>query len=530
MLRKTGRVTSSDQKQFDAIVIGAGHNGLVTAAYLARSGMRTLLLEARGQVGGTAASEPFAGATVNICNCDHLTFRTTPVMSELGLADHGLDYIDIEPAQHNMAWNGTGTTASWSHHHDLDATLDSLGKHHPGEVDNYRRYVQAARPAIEMVFAAAAEPPTLTGLAKLALSRRLAGTPTLLRWSRRSAADVLRSFFTADAITGPGAMTGPMVWGISPEFDGSGLGALTHAMRHVGTVGRPVGGSGQVTESLLAAFQRAGGVLRTKSPVASVLCEADRVRGVTLVDGTEFDASVIVSACNPHDTFLRWLKNPPAGAADLIRRWKDVPHAEGYESKIDAVLTAPPVLRDHDRPLGPTTVIAPTLADIDRGYHLMQRGEILDRPGMLVNVPTLLDPTLAPDGQHVFSLEALFTPYSFAGADGDGWASPDLRGAEPQRWLEAFADLCEPGFLDSIVDWRAMTPAVYESDFHLPAGHATSFAGGPLAAFRNPNPELTKYETAVDGLYLTGAATFPGAGVWGASGRNCATVVLAQHS
>jgi phytoene dehydrogenase-like protein len=137
---------------------------------------------------------------------------------------------------------------------------------------------------------------------------------------------------------------------------------------------------------------------------------------------------------------------------------------------------------------------------------------------------------VAPDGRHVFSLEALFTPYDFTDAAGNGWAHAEQRGPEPQRWLELFADQCEPGFLDSIVDWRAMTPAIYESDFHLPAGHATSFSGGPLAAFRNPNPELTKYETAVSGLYLTGAATFPGAGVWGASGRNCATVVLAHRS
>ena len=141
---------------------------------------------------------------------------------------------------------------------------------------------------------------------------------------------------------------------------------------------------------------------------------------------------------------------------------------------------------------------------------------------MLVNAPTMLDPTMAPAGRHVFSLEVLFTPFSLAG----GWTDSD----EPRRWLELFAGLCEPGFLDSIVDWRAMTPDVYERDFHLPAGHATSFAGGPLAAFRNPNPELTRYETAVDGLYLTGAATFPGAGVWGASGRNCAAVVLEQRS
>ncbi len=96
---------------FDAIVIGAGHNGLVCAAYLARGGLRTLLVEARDSVGGTAASEPFAGGTVNICNCDHITFRTTPVIDELGLADHGLRYVDMEPATINMTW---GDERAWS--------------------------------------------------------------------------------------------------------------------------------------------------------------------------------------------------------------------------------------------------------------------------------------------------------------------------------------------------------------------------------------------------------------------------------
>ena len=241
-----------------------------------------------------------------------------------------------------------------------------------------------------------------------------------------------------------------------------------------------------------------------------------------MVDGTEIDAPIVVSACNPHDTFLRWLKNPPTTARDLVRRWTDVPHAEGYESKLDVIVDAVPRLRGSDRTLGPTTMIAPGLAEIDRGVTLMAEGRVLDRPGMLVNVPSLLDPTMAPAGRHVFSLEALFTPFSVVG----GWADSP----EPWRWLEVVSELLEPGFLDSIVDWRAMTPDVYERDFHLPAGHATSFAGGPLAAFRNTNPELTNYETAVEGLYLTGAATFPGAGVWGASGRNCATVILEQRS
>ncbi|MGA9278296.1 phytoene desaturase family protein, partial [Ilumatobacter sp.] len=307
------------------------------------------------------------------------------------------------------------------------------------------------------------------------------------------------------------------VWGISPEFDGSGLGALTHAMRHVATVGRPVGGSGSVPEAILASFRAAGGTLRTGTKVVEICCSGDAVSGVRLDDGSFVSAPVVVSACNPHDTFLRWLTNPPAVARDLIGRWRDVPHADGYESKLDVIVDRAPTLKHSDRTLGPTTVIAPDLATIHHGWELMQEGTVLDRPGLLVNVPTLLDPTMAPAGLHVLSLEALYTPFGLAG----GWPGSN----EPRRWLEAFAELCEPGMLESIVDWRAMTPDRYESEFHLPAGHATSFAGGPLAAFRNPNPELTRYETDIDGLFITGAATFPGAGVWGASGRNCATVV-----
>ena len=152
---------------------------------------------------------------------------------------------------------------------------------------------------------------------------------------------------------------------------------------------------------------------------------------------------------------------------------------------------------------------------------MMSRGQVLVQPGMLVNSPSALDQTLVSVGRHVFSLEVLYTPYKLAG----GWPNSD----EPQRWLDQVADVLGPGFLDSLIEWRAMTPETYEREFHLPHGHATSFAGGPLAAFHNKNPELTRYETAVKGLYLTGAATFPGAGIWGASGRNAALCILARQ-
>jgi phytoene dehydrogenase-like protein len=172
--------------------------------------------------------------------------------------------------------------------------------------------------------------------------------------------------------------------------------------------------------------------------------------------------------------------------------------------------------------LGSTTVISPSLADIDRGRSMMAQGRVLDRPGMFVNSPSALDSTVAPEGRHVFSLEVLYTPYAIAG----GWSGS----REPARWIDQVATVLAPDFRDSLVEWRAMTPDVYERDFHLPHGHATSFAGGPLAALRNKNPELTRYETPVKGLYLTGAATFPGAGIWGASGRNAAMRILARHA
>jgi phytoene dehydrogenase-like protein len=126
-----------------------------------------------------------------------------------------------------------------------------------------------------------------------------------------------------------------------------------------------------------------------------------------------------------------------------------------------------------------------------------------------------------PDGGHVLSLEVLYTPYALKG----GWPTS----SEPARWLELYRPLVQPGFVDGVRRWRAMTPDRYESEFHMPRGHATSFGGGALAAFLGRQPELTRYETPVQGLFLTGAATFPGAGVWGASGRNAATVVLASR-
>jgi len=514
-------MTKRSGTDFDAIVIGAGHNGLITAAYLARHGLSTLLIEARSEVGGTASSEMFAGSTVNICNCDHLTFRTTPVAEELNLAAHGLQYINIEPPQVNLDWS---TGRPWEIWHDVEQTIDSLAQSHPDSVDGYRRFARAAIPVAKLILDAASQPPTRGSLISSVIKRGGRGVATMLKMSRMSAADVMREFFDNEAVIGPAMVEGPVVWGLSPETPGTGLGAIAFALRHVAQVGRPVGGSGALPESIKQSFLQSGGLLRTNTRVTGILCEGNSVSAVQTSDGATVTARIVVSACDPHRTFVSWLKNPPAKASSLVERWRASTAGEGYESKIDAVTTAPPTLAGvsarHSTPVASTMIVSPSLAELHRGAQLMREGRTMPRMALFANVPSVADSTVSPAGQHVLSLEALYTPYSFV----DGWQSKE----EPERWLKQFATLAQPGFMDSIIDWRVVTPSDYESSFHLPKGHATSFAGGPLAAFMGTTPELTRYHTPIKGLYLTGAATFPGAGVWGASGRNAALTIIKE--
>jgi phytoene dehydrogenase-like protein len=273
-------------------------------------------------------------------------------------------------------------------------------------------------------------------------------------------------------------------------------------------------------------------VTRCGEPVEALLVEGDRMLGVRLRNGEELRAARVVVACDPRFALLDWLGEPaPPVIAGLVEKWRVRPAYDGYESKVDAVIDQLPQYRElADRlltsvavtePLVPTTVISPAVDSIAHAHRLAQAGAIAERPIFLVNVPSVADAAMrAPGGGHVFSLEALFTPYALTG----GWPNA----TEPQRWLEAYASKVQPGFLDGVQAMRAMTPDVYERDFSLPRGYAQSFSGGPLAALLGRDPELTRYRAPLHGLYLTGAATFPGAGVWGAAGRNAAGVVLAD--
>ena len=522
MMQQTTNKMTRDS--YDAIVIGAGHNGLTTAAYLAKAGLATLLVEARHDVGGTAASDTFAGCSVNICNCDHLAVRTNPLIAELQLQQHGLEYINIDPAQINGSWH---SDLWWPSFHDLDQTCDALSQVLPHEVKNYRRYVKDALPVISLILDNANDVPSRRKLIANTARRGGKGLSRLLQWSRSSAAEVLQSYFTSPEIIGPALVEGPTVWGVSPHTPHTGLGAITLAMRHAAQVGRPVGGSGALPKALLKAYQSFGGHLLLSSPVSAILCEDQKLYGIELSDGRVIRSRAVISACNPHDTFVKWLQGAPSSAHTFIERWRTTPQSQGYESKIDAIFHGDIQYKalQHDRYQnilsrneGCTFVIAPNTQELHDGHAMMANGEILENPAFLVNTPTLTDSTLAPVGTNILSLEALFTPYNFV----NGWETRD----EPSRWLSLYDTLLTEPLTPRITEWRVKTPAHYETEFFLPQGHATSFAGGPMSIFLSQQPELSRYATPIKNLFITGAATFPGAGVWGSSGRNAAQVVL----
>jgi phytoene dehydrogenase-like protein len=519
------------------VIIGGGHNGLICGAYLARAGLSVTIVEARESLGGNAATESaLNGARFNICNCDHTMIRSTPIIEELALASYGLRYVDSHLSQVNVHWDGG---PGWFLFHDLERTIDGLRHTYPGEADNYRRYVKAALPIARTVLDVANATPT-PGAIATKVSRRPLGATNILKWSKRSVGEVMRSFFTAEALRGPAITTGPVVWGLSPEFSGTGLGAMTYALRHAVLSGRPVGGSGALPDSLEKAFRAAGGEVLCGTSVDHILCEGERVVGVRTSDGTEIRASIVVCAADPRAALVEWLKGAPSQANAIVSQYRSQPQHDGYESKVDGVLNAryryksisdellAKVGLTHNDTAHATGIISVSLAAMAEAYELKNRGLIAERPMYFVNTPSVKDPSVAEgldEGQDIFSMETLWTPYALEG----GWEGS----AEPQRWLTKFGELVEVDqyatFADALDRWRLMGPREYESQFGMVRGYAPSFAGTPLTTMIGKDPELTRYETPVKGLFLTGAATFPGAGVWGAAGRNAAAAILRSH-
>ena len=516
---------SSDTADADVIVVGGGHNGLIGAAYLARAGFDTLLLEARSSAGGCASTVTDLDARFNICNCDHTMIRVMPILDELDLEALGLRYAEPEASVIAQFYD---SSSPWVGFHEIDRTLESIAAFYPTQVDGYRRYLADAMPVAQLAIDIAKTTPTVPHFVSEVLSRNPMTAARLLSWSKKSLTEVLRGYFSAEQMVLPAIAAGPSVWGVRPDLAGTGLAAVGYATRHIIKSGRPVGGSGALTDAVEQSFRQAGGQVRFESVVEKLLLSGGKTAGVRLVDGTELFAPVVIAACDPQRVFTDWIDDVPAGATQLVDEWRSRPVADGYESKIDAVLTKLPTyaaqakIHEHFPGLdtvGVTSFVSPSYDEVIQAHELKAIGQVAERPTLLVNIPSAIDPAMqGTDDFHVLSLEVLFTPYGLPG----GWPGS----TEPRRWLDLWEGLLtEPDFDQHVDRWRVMTPDRYEAEFSMHRGHTPAYQASPMATFMAKHPEVSRHETAIDGLFLSGAGTYPGAGVFGAPGRNAAAAV-----
>ena len=509
----------------DAIVVGGGHNGLICAAYLAQAGVSTILLEARDSVGGCASTVSDLGARFNICACDHSLIRAMPLINELNLSSHGLEYLEPEATYVNTFHDNIG---SWVFYNDFDRTLEGLAITHPTEVKNYKRYLEDAMPVAKLAIEIAQSGASVLDFVQVARRQRMKGVRKLLRWSKASAMDVFEDYFDDWRLYMPGISTGPTVWGAPAETPGTGLAATVYATRHLIASGRPRRGSGSLPDAIFSSYLQSGGKVRLNSVVEKLIIQQSQVQAVQLQDGSVLEAPTIIAACDPHNVLVNWIDEAPITAKALISRWRKEPTPEGYESKLDGIIKDLPTYKfmsefsgsfDHTNLSQSTVIVSPSPEKLKEAHVLKNQGDISDQPTMLASFPSALDPEMRADnGLHTFGLEVLFTPYSIRG----GWA----QSKQPETWLKIWGQLMEGDIRSQITKWRSMTPDVYEKDFYMPKGHSPGYAASPLSTLIGKSPEISRYKTPINGLFLTGAGTFPGAGVFGAPGTNTAKTVL----
>jgi len=503
----------------DVVVAGAGHNSLITAAYLAKAGYEVLVLDARDVAGGGAASEELLGPgyMIDSCSTGHTLIQTSPTLvdDELGLlSNYGLEYLVPDPFAHVAFPDGEYLTA-WM---DRERTVEEFARHSKADAAAYERLLDGYD-EVKHVFGASTFTPIGFGPS---LAERLAEHPRGRVWLRRqamSAWDVIRHEFE-DRHTQAFLLW--QAYQTLVPIDMPGSGALAYSIvfgRQRRSWTLPRGGSGQLTDALVRCIGDHGGAVLCGRRVTRLLLEDGRCTGVETADGERHVArEAVVSTV--HVKHL--LEMAPEDAWDPDYRYG----IETFDIGIPAMAiymgsTAPP---EFETPEGPRSAVSAGLAgfpeDIIAHNRRMRDGVYDDDPAwVLVATPTLADPSRAPAGHHTVKL-----------LSANAYGFPDRKESQADRQLARLREVA-PGFTDDVIlarlvkapeDIEAMNPHMIHGTFH--GGDRTVPQSGAL----RPAPGWASHRMPIPGLYQTGGTTHPGGSITGAPGRNAATVLLSD--
>ena len=520
--------------RFDAIVVGAGHNGLVAGCYLARSGLRVLVLEKNPHLGGAAVSRRLYGE-FTYSNCSYVCSLLRPeIIRTLELPRFGLQVIPYEGGCTLM--QGGGHLALYDHH---DALRREIARHSKRDAEAYERYsrdvVRQCKFIKPMLMR---EPPDPTSfkprdlMELLYLGRRFHGLgerrmyDTLRFWTM-SAADFLDEYFESEIVKAHFAGSSIIGTALGPRSPGSAYVLLHHYMGDiddtVGAWGFARGGMGAISGALADSFRASGGVIRSTAPVARIMVRRGRAAGVLLEDGEQLSAPLVLSNMDVRRTFLKTMDpdDVPEEFLSQVRNFK----IRGSSGKLNIALDGLPSFPEI--PPGSPSIrgdlhVTDSIEMMERAYDDWKDGRWSRAPYLDMLIPSQIDPTMAPAGKHYMSVFVQYCPYHLA----DGPWDDARRTAFGATVIDTIA-AHSPDFKDLILHAEIRTPKDIEDEVGLTEGNIFQ---GELTMdqllFNRPIPGYAQYRSPVPGLYLCGSSTHPGGGVMGAPGANAARAVL----
>ena len=526
--------------RYDAVVIGGGHNGLVTAAYLARGGMRTLVLERSDVFGGAATTTELApGARVPTL-AHHVGRLRGTIWRDLDLRNHGLRLVSPRVQVFAPSPDGTAFTLMA----DVGETAKGIRARSAHDGDHYAEFDRLVRSIGRFLAELAGKtPPDIESpglgdaLLGLSVGRRFRGLGrhdgrSVLRVLPMAVADFVAESFETDALQAALAWRGVQYTAMGPWSASTAAVLLGDSAGNDGGAAGPTvyaeGGPGALTEALASAARAAGAEIRTGAEVVAVRSHDGRATGVVLANGDELDAAAVISGIDPKQTLTR-LVDPVAVGPSLRWRAGNI-RTPGMVSKVNLVLSGLPAFPaangEDDHLLRGRIVVATGIDAMERAFDAAKYGGIPERPVLEATIPSLADPTLvaeAPAGTHVMSVVVQYTPYTLR--EGSWDERRDEVGDAVLRTLDEVA----PGLSSLVTARQVLTPLDLERDFRLTGGHPLHAEPG-LDQFYLWRPLLghARYRIGIDGLYLCGSGAHPGGGITGQPGRNAAREILAD--
>ena len=518
---------------YDAIVIGAGHNGLIAAAYLARAGKKVVILERRGIVGGAAMTEEiFPG--YRFTEFSYVVSLLRPeIIRDLELPRHGLKILPL-PSTVTPMDNGD-YLAAWDDH---DLTRQEIHRHSPKDAeasDEYGRVMARAAKAIKPVLGlvppdpSSMSPRDLLGLLKLGQYARSLSEKELYRIAKlvtQSSADLLNEWFEFDPLKGTKSASGIIGTFLGPHSPGTAYVLLHHYMGEIDGAFRAWGfaknGTGGVSAAIARSAQALGVEIRTNASVQQVIVKGGRAAGVALENGDELHAKVVMSAADPKRSFLQFVegKHLPDDFVQAIRNFR----VRGSSGKVNIALSRLPEFTclPGEGPLHRGAIsISPSMDYIERAFDEAKYGQFSTNPYIDMIIPSMIDRDMAPPGHHVMSCFVQYAPYDIEG----GWddARREAFGETVLDTIERYA----PDIRDCIVGKQVITPKDIERIAGITGGNI--FHGELLLHqlfFLRPAPQWADFRTPLPGYYFGAAGAHPGGGVMGAAGRLAAMEVL----